>query len=206
MGMKTKFKKNGALIGVIVLVLCLAIYLNWSYERNRGAEDAAVQDVFAGQQAQESAAVSDEARFEENRWQIRTLSGQEETSGTDERLTRLRAGMDEMRLSLETSRASELTLLRQTAEANDASAEAKASAEAQIAAIARNSVVEARLESLIVAKGFVDCIALVGTDSVSVVIVPEKEGLQPSDVAKISDVILTETDFDTTQIRVIESQ
>ena len=208
--MKNKFRKNGALIGVIVLVLCLAVYLNWSYERNRDMQETVAQGVFAAgpqEDAKESAAVSDEQRFEENRWEIKTLS--EDAAGENEpdaRLDRLCAGMDEMRLSLETSRSSELSLLRQTVENTDASAEAKASAEAQIAAIAENSVMEAKLESLIVAKGFVDCIALVGTDSVSVVIVPEKEGLQPSDVAKISDIILTETDFDTTQIRVIESQ
>ena len=114
--------------------------------------------------------------------------------------------MDEMRLSLETSRSGELTILQESAEDMEASAEARASAQAQIAAIAANSVMEAKIESLIVAKGFVDCIALAGPESISVVIVPEKEGLQPSDVAKISDIILTETDYDTTQIRVIESQ
>ena len=114
--------------------------------------------------------------------------------------------MDEMRLSLETSRSSELSLLRQTVENTESTAEAKASAEEQIASIAANSVVEAKIESLIVAKGFVDCIALVSADGISVVIVPQEAGLQASDVAKISDIILSETDFDTTQIRVIESQ
>ncbi len=207
--MQKKLKKNGVLISVIVLVLCAAIYLNWSYERNRGAQDVLAQDVFADQEKTEpekTAPVSDEARFEENRWSLKTLSAEPEQTETDERLTRLCAGMDEMRLSLETSRSGELSLLRESAEDMDSSAEERASAQAQIAAIAANSVMEAKIESLIVAKGFVDCIALVSPDSISVVIVPEKEGLQPSDVAKISDIILTETDFDTTQIRVIESQ
>ena len=73
-------------------------------------------------------------------------------------------------------------------------------------AIAANSVTEAKIENLLLAKGFVDCIALLGDDGISVVIVPEKPGLEASDVAKISDEILAETDLDTTQIRVIESQ
>lgn len=205
--MQKKLRKNGVLVSVIVLVLCAAIYLNWSYERNHGGADA--QDVFAGQAQtvpEETAPASDELRFEENRWQLQTLSGGQEQTATDERLARLCANMDEMRLSLETSRSGELTILQESAEDMESSAEARASAQAQIAAIAANSVMEAKIESLIVAKGFVDCIALAGPESISVVIVPEKEGLQPSDVAKISDIILTETDYDTTQIRVIESQ
>jgi len=206
-----RLKKNGALIGVIVLLLCVAVYLNWSYERNYGdAQTASTGDVLpqmeetsaSGEQTEKT---SDEERFEANRWDIDTQVPQE--TGTEEdRLARLCANMDEMRLSLETSRASELTILRQTLENEETTAEVKASAEAQIAAIAANSVMEAKIESLVVAKGFVDCIALVSTDGISVVIVPQEEGLQASDVAKISDIILAETDFDTTQIRVIESQ
>ena len=200
-------KKNGVLISVIVLLLCVAIYLNWSYEKNGGAQQAMSGEpgaASAADEAAQEAIASDNDRFEENKWDIETGSAESVTG--DERITRLCSGMDEMRLSLETSRSGELSLLRQTAENPESSADAKASAEAQIAAIAANSVTEAKIESLLVAKGFVDCIALVGQDGISVVVVPQQAGLQASDVAKISDVILSETSFDTTQIRVIESQ
>ena len=198
--MHLNFKKNGALISVIVLLLCVAVYLNWSYERNNTAEEASSQNLVSDTAGMNEDAIttlaSDEERFEKNRWEIETANAGENTATDDERLTRLCADMDEMRLSLETSRSSELSLLRQTVENTESTAEAKASAEEQIASI----------ESLIVAKGFVDCIALVSADGISVVIVPQEAGLQASDVAKISDIILSETDFDTTQIRVIESQ
>ncbi len=208
--MHLNFKKNGALISVIVLLLCVAVYLNWSYERNNTAEEASSQNLVSDTAGMNEDAIttlaSDEERFEKNRWEIETANAGENTATDDERLTRLCADMDEMRLSLETSRSSELSLLRQTVENTESTAEAKASAEEQIASIAANSVIEAKIESLIVAKGFVDCIALVSADGISVVIVPQEAGLQASDVAKISDIILSETDFDTTQIRVIESQ
>ncbi len=208
--MNLKFKKNGALISVIVLLLCVAVYLNWSYERSNTTKEVSSENLITeGTDVEEGAITtlaSDEERFEKNNWEIEMASTQEETMTEDERLTRLCADMDEMRLSLETSRSSELSLLRETVENTESSAEARASAEEQIAAIAANSVIEAKIESLVVAKGFVDCIALVSADGISVVIVPEKEGLQASDVAKISDIIMSETDFDTTQIRVIESQ
>lgn len=201
------FKKNGVLISVIVLLLCVAVYLNWSYEKSEEAEQAmsgSVIETSAGRETVETAA-SDEERFQKNKWDIETGAAKS-AAAADERLTKLCSNMDEMRLSLETSRSGELSLLRETLESTETTQEARTSAETQIAAIAANSVIEAKIESLIVAKGFVDCIALVNADGISVVIVPEKEGLQSSDVAKICDVIMQETDFDTTQIRVIESQ
>ena len=200
------FKKNSVLISVVVLLLCVAVYLNWNYEHSEKAKEATAGKVLDDAQTQGAveAAVSDEERFEENRWEIET--GAQESAAGDERLTKLCSDMDEMRLSLETSRSGELSLLWETIENEESTVDAKASAEAQMAAIAANSVTEAKIENLLLAKGFVDCIALLGDDGISVVIVPEKPGLEASDVAKISDVILAETDLDTTQIRVIESQ
>lgn len=201
------FKKNGVLISVIVLLLCVAVYLNWSYEKNESDRKAVSESIAAVQMHDDNTQViaSDEDRFTKNRWDIETETAETTYSG-DDRLKKLCADMDQMRLSLETSRSSELSLLREALESAETSQEARTSAETQLASIAANSVIEAKIESLIVAKGFVDCIALVNADGISVVIVPEKEGLEASDVAKICDVIMQETDFDTTQIRVIESQ
>lgn len=199
-------KKNGAVISVIVLLLCVAVYLNWSYSRSAG-ENAAVSGETDVQDAAEPA--SDQDRFDQSQWVIDLAQdGDTEVSGetANERLEELGAYFDETRLERQTSRDQELALLKETVEKEDVSEEAKASAEAQIAAIAANSVTESRIESLVTAKGFLECVAMISDAGVSVVVLPEVAGLQASDVAKVKDIVIQETGVSADMIRIIESQ
>ena len=199
-------KKYGGVISVIVLLLCVAVYLNWSYSRSAG-EDAAVSGETDVQDAAEPA--SDQDRFDQSQWVIDLAQdGDTEVSGetANERLEELGAYFDETRLERQTSRDQELALLKETVEKEDVSEEAKASAEAQIAAIAANSVTESRIESLVTAKGFLECVAMISDAGVSVVVLPEVAGLQASDVAKVKDLVIQETGVSADMIRIIESQ
>ena len=56
--MHLNFKKNGALITVIVLLLCVAVYLNWSYERNNTAEEASSQNLISETAGLEEGAIT----------------------------------------------------------------------------------------------------------------------------------------------------
>ena len=105
-------KKNGAIISVIVLLLCVAVYLNWSYSRGM-EEDTAV----SGEQpeTEEMEVASDQDRFEEGQWVIDlTQEGETQVSGesANERLEELGAYFDETRLERQTSRDQELSLLK----------------------------------------------------------------------------------------------
>lgn len=200
-------KKNGAVISVIVLLLCVAVYLNWSYSRSAG-EDAAVSGDQTGMQ-NEAEPASDQDRFEQGKWVIDLAQDSDtEVSGeaANERLEELGTYFDETRLERQTSRDQELSLLKETVQKEDVSEEAKASAEAQIAAIAANSVTESRIESLVTAKGFLECVAMISDAGVSVVVLPEVAGLQSSDVAKVKDIVIQETGVSADMIRIIESQ
>ncbi len=201
-------KKNGAVISVIVLLLCVAVYLNWSYSRTAG-EDAAVNGEQNGVEDVAEPA-SDQDRFEQGQWVIEMAQDGDtmETSGetANERLEEMGAYFDETRLERQTTRDQELAVLKETVEKEDVTEEAKASAEAQIAAIAANSVTESRIESLVTAKGFLECVAMISDAGVSVVVLPEVAGLQASDVAKIKDIVIQETNVSADMIRIIESQ
>ena len=63
---------------------------------------------------------------------------------------------------------------------------------------------EAQIESLIIAKGFTDCVTYMADDTVSVAVSAPAEGLSTADVALISDVVTSQTDYDLSQVRVIE--
>ena len=63
---------------------------------------------------------------------------------------------------------------------------------------------EAQIESLVVAKGYEDCVAYMTDDGISVAVSSPEEGLQDSDVALISDIVTSQTEYTLGDIRIIE--
>ena len=63
---------------------------------------------------------------------------------------------------------------------------------------------EAQIESLVVAKGYADCVAYIGDDGISVAVAAPEGGLQQADVAVIADVVMNQSDYGLDKIRVVE--
>lgn len=80
------------------------------------------------------------------------------------------------------------------------SAEAKASAEKELAALVASMETEQRLESLIKALGFDDCLVTVGAENINVIL--KSDALTDQEVAQVLDVILTETDKTASNVRI----
>ena len=80
------------------------------------------------------------------------------------------------------------------------SAEAKANAEADLAALVASMDTEQRLESLIKALGFDDCLVTVGTENINVIL--KSDPLTDQEVAQVLDVILTETNKEAGNVRI----
>ena len=57
---------------------------------------------------------------------------------------------------------------------------------------------------MVTAKGYSDCITFMGDDSVSVV-VADADGLDATDVARIMDIVLNETNYTADQVKIMES-
>ena len=57
---------------------------------------------------------------------------------------------------------------------------------------------------MIVAKGFKDCMVFMTDDSVTVTVVRPEEGLSSAAVAKITDIITSETDYKADALKIIE--
>ena len=111
----------------------------------------------------------------------------------------------EARLSRQQARDEAVSIFKQTSESATADADAKQQAEASIATMAENAVKEARIESLVVAKGYKDCVAFINDDGVNVIVQKTEQGLQETDVAKIRDIVLSETDATADTIKIIET-
>ena len=72
--------------------------------------------------------------------------------------------------------------------------------------IVQTALTEAQIESLIIAKGYADCVAYMSGDGISVAVSSPEGGLQQADVAVIADIVMTQSDYSLDDIRVVEVQ
>ena len=86
------------------------------------------------------------------------------------------------------------------------SPEAREVAVANISQIANNAVTEARIESLVLAKGYTDCAVFLNDNSLSIVVAPVAGGLKSEDAIRIKDIAVSETDVGVENIRIIEAR
>jgi len=73
-----------------------------------------------------------------------------------------------------------------------------------IQTMANSTVTEAQIENLIVAKGYKDCVAFIGEESVSVVVQTVGDELTAVDTARITDIVAQATSFSAEQIKIIQ--
>ena len=110
----------------------------------------------------------------------------------------------EARLTRQVSRDEALQLLQTAAAAETASQETIDSAMNAISAMATCSMKESQIENLLIAKDFADCVVYIGNDSVTVAVPAPEDGLAEDAVARITDIICTETEYDASQLSIIE--
>lgn len=100
-----------------------------------------------------------------------------------------------------TASRSETVMYYEAIKASEASSEeAKANAEKELAALVSCMETEQRLETLIKALGFSDCLVTVGTENVNVIL--KSDALTDQEVAQVLDVVLTETDKTAFNVRI----
>ena len=153
---KESWRKNAVVLTVLVLVGA-AVVINWKF--SPPAEDV-------------SGAVSGEESGQKLLGQSTLVSGEEDSSapeGEDAVYT----GTDyfaSARLTRQQARDSAIELLRQAAAEEGAAESAATEASEGIQALAAYTLAEAQIENLVTAKGYADCVAFMGEDSISVVV------------------------------------
>ena len=76
----------------------------------------------------------------------------------------------------------------------------------QLEDIVQTALSEAQIESLIIAKGYEDCVAYMTGEGISVAVSSPEGGLQQSDVAVIADVVMSQSGYSLDTIRIVEVQ
>ncbi|MBR5390869.1 MAG: SpoIIIAH-like family protein [Clostridia bacterium] len=183
-------KKRGAIYSVVALMLCVAVYLNWYYTRTGGDLTNATDYQADGRILGESVLVD---HMDDQTAQ--TAPAAEKGSY-----------FAQARLSRQQARDEAVSILSQTAESPNATEEARAAAGTDIRVMADNAVLESRIESLIIAKGYQDCVAFINANGVNVIVSRPENGLQAVDVARIRDIVMDETGLAAEAIKVIETE
>lgn len=185
--MKT-WKKNMVAAAVLVTV-CTGIYLNWLYTDQSTAKD--LTDTLDAQKvmSDETLVLSDAQN---------TAAGEDLTAVTSTDY------FASVRLSRQQARDSAVNLLQEVMADTDQTKAAESSAELED--IVQTALSEAQIESLIIAKGYTDCVAYMSPEGISVAVSAPEGGLKQEDVAVIADIVMTQSEYVLDEIRVVEVQ
>ena len=157
---------RSVVIVAAVLLIGLAVYLNyrWFYDPidSMGYGDNNMEDSFADNEE-----TSGEGDDSENNY------------------------FTAVALTRQQSRDEAIDVLKTVIENDESSEEAKAEAAAEISKIAVNIQNESNIETLVKAKGFEECVAVIGDDYVSVIV--KSESLVANQAAQILSIVCETT-------------
>ena len=173
--------KKQIMMSALVLVLGIAVYLNYQYSKVGGDEFPL------------SEAVSAEAAGE-----ILLPEGEEDLETYGE------AYFAEAKLSRSRSRDEAVEALAAMLSEAELDTDQKAQLALEAAALAKSIEVEGKIENLIKAKGFAECMAYYDTEKVDLVVKTGEEGLSDEEVAQMQDVVLAEVEIPAENIRIVE--
>ncbi len=176
-----KWKKN--LIAAALLCCVLGgIYVNWAYSDQESV--MSLNDVL-----DEEKILSDRLVMGES-----TVINDQTDTGS--------AYFAAVRLSRQQARDSAVNLLQEAMSYADG--ENAAAANRQLEEIVQTALCEAQIESLVVAKGYTDCVAYMSETGISVAVAAPEGGLKQEDASLISDIVLSQSSFTLKDIRVVE--
>ena len=188
--MSTRLKRNAVVVTMAVLV-CAAAALNWKYAGQEAVEDAqnAGTKILG-----EAALVSG------------TEDGEDTPAASPEDESGVYTGSDyfaSARLTRQQARDSAISLLQEAAAQENADAAVANEASESIQVLTSFTLKEAQIENLVTAKGYADCVAFMGEDSISVVVSTASGELTGEDVAKITDIAMAETGYGAGGIKIM---
>ena len=169
-----KMGKRNLIIAGAVIMIGLAVYLNWIFFAGNGTSDSPQYDQSAGMNTNYGTTLG-------------TGSTNQDSTATDSA-----SYFTSVQVSRQKARDEALEVLNSVVDNDNATDEVKAEAVAEIRQIASEMENEAKIESLIKTKGYAQCVAVISGENVSIVIQHEGE-LTASALAQINAIVYEQT-------------
>ena len=185
MNMKS-WKKNMVAAAVLVTV-CAGIYVNWLYTEDQTT--ASLTDTLDTQKV-----MSDDT----------LVLGEDSAVLSTDYSDTASDYFAAVRLSRQEARDSAIGLLQEAMAYSDSTKAAESNAELED--IVQTALSEATIESLVIAKGYADCVAYMTNEGISVAVAAPEGGLQAADVAVIADIVMSQSEYTLSDIRIVEVQ
>lgn len=184
------WKKNMVAAAVLITV-CAGIYVNWLYTEDRTT--ASIEDILDTEKvmSQDTLVLSED---------MAAIAAGEDVATTASDY------FAAVRLSRQEARDSAVNLLQEAMAYNGSESSKDVESAMELEQIVQTALSEAQIESLVIAKGFTDCVAYMSGEGISVAVSVPEGGLQDEDVAVIADIIMTQSDYGLEDIRVVEVQ
>ena len=178
-----KIWKKNLVAAAVLLTVCGGIYVNWAYGQEKAVSN--LTDTL-----DESKILSADKLV---------MSGSDQTAmDSGNTMTDYFAAV---RLSRQEARDSAVNLLQEAIAYGDENA---SQSSAKLEEMVDLALCEAQIESLVIAKGYTDCVAYISNDAISVAVAAPEGGLQQPDVAVIADIVINQSQFGMEQIHVVE--
>ena len=177
-----KIWKKNLMAAAVLLTVCAGIYINWLYTE-------------AEQTGNLTETLDAEKLLDDDTLVMSDMAS------TDEQTT-VSDYFAAVRLSRQQARDSAVSLLQEAMSYNT-DGNTTASSE-ELEKIIQTALCEAQIESLIIAKGYADCVVYISEEGISVAVATPEGGLQQADVAVIADIVMSQSEFEIDDITVVE--
>lgn len=186
-----KVWKKNLVAAAILVTVCAGIYVNWLYTEDKTA--ASLEDSLDTQKVMNEDTL--------------VLSGDMEAIAAGEDVASTATDyFAAVRLSRQQARDNAVNLLQEAMAYSGSESSKDVESAMELEEIVQTALSEAQIESLIIAKGYADCVAYMSGEGISVAVSSPEGGLQQADVAVIADIVMTQSDYSLDDIRVVEVQ
>lgn len=191
--MKTK-KRHWALAG-LVLALGTAVYLNWQFSPSTEYIDNTAKPVASEEEYWADAALAGTVPSDTPVSAADTVQADTESSD-----------IEQLRAERTTSREDSMSTLKDIIDNASLSDSEKAAAVETLSQITKRMEAEASIETLIKAKGFKDCVVVISDSQINVILPASEKGIDAATTAIIQDIVMGQTEFSPSAIKIIESK
>lgn len=194
---KQALKKSKKAIRPMILAACVAVvgisvYADWNYNKHKDAENTGY--IYNSSVSGDKAKILGEATY------VGAVHEGAEVDAFDESVSE--SYFANAALERQRSRDETLEILQTVVDSSETMPDAKNKALNDMTEIASAMESEANIETLVKAKGFSDCVAVINGDSINVVV--KTTGLLTYEVAQIREIVMNELNIPAENIKIIE--